>query len=73
MTQRENTLIHIDGEQLPVVDDTDVVVIGGGPAGLCAAASAARNGMMPPKIVVESASRMGAVGRPTFGRTAKKA
>ncbi len=44
MTQRENTLQQIDGEQLPVVDDTDVLVVGGGSAGVCAAASAARNG-----------------------------
>ncbi len=45
MTQRENTMLRIEGERLPVVDDTDVLVVGGGPAGLCAAASAARNGM----------------------------
>lgn len=44
MTQRENTLVQIKGERLPVVDDTDVLVVGGGPAGLCAAVSAARNG-----------------------------
>ena len=44
MTQRDRTLMQIEGEQLPVVDDTDVLVIGGGSAGLCAAASAARNG-----------------------------
>ena len=44
MTQREHTLVQIKGEQLPVVDDTDVLVVGGGPAGLCAAVSAARNG-----------------------------
>ncbi len=44
MTQRDTALMQIEGEQLPVVDDTDVLVVGGGPAGLCAAVSAARNG-----------------------------
>ncbi|MDE0523116.1 MAG: FAD-dependent oxidoreductase [Boseongicola sp.] len=44
MTQRDTTLMLVEGEQLPVVDDTDVLVVGGGSAGLCAAASAARNG-----------------------------
>ncbi len=45
MTNNKTELLHISGEQLPVVGDTDVVVVGGGPAGLCAAVSAARNGV----------------------------
>ena len=44
MTHHKSMLLQVKGEQLPIVEDTDVVVVGGGSAGLCAAVSAARNG-----------------------------
>lgn len=44
MTERHTTTVQVEGAQLPVVADCDVVVIGAGPAGHAAAVSAARNG-----------------------------
>lgn len=44
MTDRQTTFVHIEGEEIPVVADSDVVVVGAGPAGHAAAVSAARNG-----------------------------
>ncbi|ABD56669.1 FAD-dependent oxidoreductase [Jannaschia sp. CCS1] len=44
MTDRQTTLVKVEGAELPVVADCDVVVVGAGPAGHAAAVSAARNG-----------------------------
>lgn len=44
MSERHTTYVHVEGGQLPVVADCDVVVVGAGPAGHAAAVSAARNG-----------------------------
>ena len=44
MTNKVKEKIAIQGEQVPVVADVDVVVVGGGAAGVTAAVSAARNG-----------------------------
>jgi glycine/D-amino acid oxidase-like deaminating enzyme len=44
MTERQTTFVKVEGAELPVVADCDVVVVGAGPAGHAAAVSAARNG-----------------------------
>ena len=44
MAERHTTTVQVEGAQVPVVADCDVVVIGAGPAGHAAAVSAARNG-----------------------------
>lgn len=44
MSERHTTTVQVEGAQVPVVADCDVVVIGAGPAGHAAAVSAARNG-----------------------------
>lgn len=44
MAERHTTSVQVEGAQIPVVADCDVVVIGAGPAGQAAAVSAARNG-----------------------------
>lgn len=44
MAERHTTIVQVEGAQVPVVADCDVVVIGAGPAGHAAAVSAARNG-----------------------------
>jgi hypothetical protein len=44
MTERQTTFVRVEGAELPVVADCDVVVVGAGPAGHAAAVSAARNG-----------------------------
>src|SRR6056297_2013879 len=44
MTDRQTTFVKVEGAELPVVADCDVVVVGAGPAGHAAAVSAARNG-----------------------------
>lgn len=44
MTERQTTFVKVEGAELPVVADCDVVVVGAGPAGQAAAVSAARNG-----------------------------
>ncbi len=38
------TFVDVEGAQLPVISDCDIVVVGAGPAGQAAAVSAARNG-----------------------------
>ncbi|MEM5503122.1 FAD-dependent oxidoreductase [Ahrensia kielensis] len=45
MSERQTTHVRVEGAELPVVADCDVVVVGAGPAGHAAAVSAARNGM----------------------------
>lgn len=45
MSERHTTHLRVEGAELPVVADCDVVVVGAGPAGHAAAVSAARNGM----------------------------
>ncbi|NIA72507.1 FAD-dependent oxidoreductase [Pelagibius litoralis] len=44
MSDRQQTFVRVEGGQVPVVADCDVVVVGAGPAGHAAAVSAARNG-----------------------------
>lgn len=44
MAERHKMTVQVEGAQIPVVADCDVVVIGAGPAGHAAAVSAARNG-----------------------------
>jgi hypothetical protein len=44
MAERYTTTVKVEGGQIPVVADCDVVVVGAGPAGHAAAVSAARNG-----------------------------
>ncbi len=44
MSDRHTTHVHVEGGQVPVVADCDVVVVGAGPAGHAAAISASRNG-----------------------------
>ncbi|WP_299471961.1 FAD-dependent oxidoreductase [uncultured Roseibium sp.] len=44
MAERHGMTVQVEGGQVPVVADCDVVVIGAGPAGHAAAVSAARNG-----------------------------
>lgn len=44
MSDRQTTFVDVDGAQLPVIADCDIVVVGAGPAGQAAAVSAARNG-----------------------------
>lgn len=44
MSERHLTHVQLEGSNVPVVADCDVVVIGAGPAGHSAAVSAARNG-----------------------------
>ncbi|MBL4628036.1 MAG: FAD-dependent oxidoreductase [Roseicyclus sp.] len=44
MADRQTTFVRVEGGELPVVADCDVVVVGAGPAGHAAAVSAARNG-----------------------------
>ena len=45
MSERQTSHVRVEGAELPVVADCDVVVVGAGPAGHAAAVSAARNGM----------------------------
>ncbi len=44
MSEHHTTTVSVEGSQVPVVADCDVVVVGAGPAGHAAAVSAARNG-----------------------------
>ncbi|CTQ57946.1 FAD-dependent oxidoreductase [Roseibium album] len=44
MAERHTTTVQVEGAQVPVVADCDVVVVGAGPAGHAASVSAARNG-----------------------------
>lgn len=44
MSDRRTTFVRVEGAELPVVADCDIVVVGAGPAGHAAAVAAARNG-----------------------------
>ena len=44
MSDRHTTCLRVEGAELPIVADCDIVIVGAGPAGHAAAVSAARNG-----------------------------